>query len=76
VTTSRDIEGRVERVIIECGHLGVKPTPETVAEIMVDQDVHSTDVEPTEARGAYAEYMEAARRALLCGRTSVRPSSR
>jgi hypothetical protein len=65
VTSSRDIEERVERVITECVHLGVKPTPETVAEIMVDQDVHSTGVEPTEARGAYAEYMEAASRALL-----------
>jgi hypothetical protein len=65
VAISRDTEERIERVIVECGHLGVKPTPETVAEIMVDQDIHSTGVAPTEARGAYPEYMEAASRALL-----------
>ena len=62
---SRANEERIERVIVECGHLGVKPTPETVAEIMVDQDIRSTGVAPTEARGAYAEYMEAASRTLL-----------
>jgi hypothetical protein len=65
VAISRDTEERIEGVIAECGHLGVKPTPEAVAEIMVDQDIHSTGVAPTEARGAYAEYMEAASRALL-----------
>jgi hypothetical protein len=32
---------------------------------MVDQDIHSTGVAPTEARGAYPEYMEAASRTLL-----------
>lgn len=68
MASSRDTEERVERVIIECGRLGVTPTPETVAEIMVDQDVHSTGVEPTEPHGASAEYREAARRVLL-GRT-------
>lgn len=62
---SRDTEERIERVIVECGHLGVKPTPEAVAEIMVDQDIHAMGVAPTEARGAYAEYMEAASRAVL-----------
>lgn len=65
MASSRDVEERVERVIIECGHLGVKPTPETVAEIMVDQDVHSTGVEPTEAHTAHDEYMETASRVLL-----------
>jgi hypothetical protein len=65
VAISRDTEERIERVIVECGRLGVKPTPETLAEIMVDQDTHSMGVAPTEARGAYAEYMEAASRALL-----------
>ena len=71
MTSSREIEElieeRIERVIIECGHLGVKPTPEAVADIIVDQDVqhvHSTGV-PTEARCSYAEYMETAKRVLL-----------
>ena len=68
MASSREIEERIERVIIECGHLGVKPTPETVAEIIVDQDVHTMGVEPTEAHSAYAEYMETATRVLL-GRT-------
>ena len=75
VASSREIEERIERVIIECGHLGVKPTPETVADIIVDQDIHSTGVEPTEARCSYAEYMETARRVLMLGQTPRRPCS-
>lgn len=65
MTSSRDTQERVERVIIECGQLGVKPTPETVAQIMVDQDVHSTPLAPADAHGVYAEYAEIATRALL-----------
>jgi hypothetical protein len=67
VASSREIQERIERVIIECGRLGVKRTPETLAEIIVDQDVHSTGVEPTDS--AYAEYMATASRVLL----GVRP---
>jgi hypothetical protein len=36
--TNLDTAERVERVIVERGQLGVKPTPEAVAQIMVDQD--------------------------------------
>ena len=63
--TNKDTAERVERMILECGHLGVKPTPEAIAQIMVDQDAHSPGVAPQEAHGAYAEYREAATRVLI-----------
>jgi hypothetical protein len=63
VATYRDIEGRVERLIAECGRLGVKPTPEAVARIMVEQELLG-GIGPAEAKSAYDEYVKAATRAL------------
>jgi hypothetical protein len=64
VAKYRDIEERVERLIVECGRLGVKPTPETVARIMVEQELLLGGVGLAKAGSAYHEYVKAATRAL------------
>jgi len=63
---SSEIEGRVERVISEFRQMGIEPAPETVAEIMVDQDVSSNGqgISRPDAVGAFAEYSKAAARSL------------
>ena len=62
---SRDTAERVERLILECGQLGVKPTPEAIAEMLVEQDADSTGAAPQDPRGAYGEYREAVTRILI-----------
>jgi hypothetical protein len=64
VANYRDIEERVERLIVECGRLGVKPTPEAVARIMVEQELLLGGIGPAEAKSACDEYVKAATRAL------------
>jgi hypothetical protein len=61
-----EIEERAERLIEECRELDVEPTPQAVAEIMIDQD------EPTDGEGSsrqaartYVEYEKAAASALI-----------
>jgi hypothetical protein len=61
-----EIEGRAERLIEECRELDIEPTPQTVAEIMIDQD-EPTDGEGSsrEAARTYVEYKKAAASALI-----------
>jgi hypothetical protein len=60
---NREIEERVERVIRACRDQGIEPTSETVAQIMIDQDMDS-ETEGERSRravaAAYAEYKKAA----------------
>ena len=60
---NREIEERVERVILACRDQGVEPTPETLAQIMIDQDMHTETEGGTSRRAvaaAHAEYKKAA----------------
>ena len=63
--TSRDTADRIERMILECGQLGIKPTPEAIAEIMVEQDAQSTGGASQDPNAAYGEYREAVARILI-----------
>ena len=62
---SKDTAERVERMILECGQLGVMPTPEAIAEIMVDQDGYLPGLASQEAHRAYGEYREVATGVLI-----------
>jgi hypothetical protein len=67
---NREIEERVERVIRACRDQGIKPTAETVAQIMIDRDVDSETEGETSRRAvaaAYAEYKKAANWLLIIG---------
>ena len=60
---NREIEERVDRVIRACRDQGIEPTPETVAQIMIDQDMHGETEGGTSRRAvaaACAEYKKAA----------------
>ena len=60
-----EIEGRAERLIEECRELDIEPTPQTIAEIMVDQGEVLTGEEPSpEAAEAYVAFRKAAATAL------------
>ncbi|HEY7003402.1 MAG TPA: hypothetical protein VH281_03905 [Gaiellaceae bacterium] len=61
-----ETEERVERVISECRRLDVEPSPEAVAQIMVDQDMYlMTDDIPPEETVAFTLYRKAAALSLL-----------
>jgi hypothetical protein len=60
-----ETEERIERVIGECRQLDVEPSPETVAEIMVDQDMYLlTEDIPPEETVAFTLYRKAAAQSL------------
>jgi hypothetical protein len=60
---NREIEERVERVIRACRDQGIEPTSETVAQIMIDQDMDSEtegEMSRRAVAAAHAEYKKAA----------------
>lgn len=58
----REIEARLERVISACREEGVEPTPESVAQIMVEEDENQANGSGRqfERTDAYGEYHKAA----------------
>ena len=62
---SSEIEGRADRLIDECRELDIEPTPQIIAEIMVDQDEVLIGEEPSPgAAEAYVAFRKAAATAL------------
>jgi hypothetical protein len=62
---SSEIEERADRLIDECRELDIEPTPQTIAEIMVDQgDVRIGEEPSPEAAEAYVAFRKAAATAL------------
>ena len=65
---NREIDERGARVIRACRDQGIEPTSETVAQIMIDQDVDSETEGETSRRpvaAAYAEYKRGANWLLM-----------
>ena len=60
---NREIDERGARVIRACRDHGIEPTSETVAQIMIDQDMDDEtegETSPRAVAAAYAEYKKAA----------------